>query len=74
MVTGAQIKAARALLGWSVRDLARHAAITIADVQEVENATELPRRRLVDAIAIQRALEEGGIKFIDSVGVQFPPP
>ena len=31
MITGAQIKAARVLLGWSVRDLARRAAIEIAE-------------------------------------------
>ena len=74
MITGVQIKAARALLGWSVGYLARRAAITIADAQDVEDATKVPRRRLADAAAIQQALEEAGIKFIDSVGVQLSPP
>ena len=43
MITGAQITAARALFGWSIQDLARHAGMEIADVQEAE--TSAMRRR-----------------------------
>jgi hypothetical protein len=71
MITGHQIKAARALLGWSVRDLARRAAIDIAETQELEDAGRLPKRRLKDLEIIQAILEDAGIMFIDSVGVRL---
>jgi transcriptional regulator with XRE-family HTH domain len=70
VITGAQIKAARVLLGWSVRDLARRSAIEIADVQDVEEELK-PAQRHVGAI--QGALEDAGITFIDSVGVELRP-
>jgi hypothetical protein len=70
MITGAQIKAARALLGWSVRDLARRAAIEIADVQDVEDTARPPKRHVA---VIRGALEHAGIAFIDSVGVELRP-
>ena len=73
MITGAQITAGRALLGWSIRDLARHAALDIAQVQDAETSVRMPKRRLPDLEAIQRALQDAGIEFIDSVGVQLLP-
>ncbi len=73
MITGAQIAAGRALLGWSLRDLARHAGMDIADVQDAERSADMPKRRLRDLPVIQRALEEAGVAFIDSVGVQLLP-
>ena len=57
MITGAQIKAARVLLGWSVRDLARRAAIEIADVQDVEDASRPPKRHIA-SIRYARKTEE----------------
>jgi hypothetical protein len=72
MIKGPQIKAARALLGWRVRDLGRHAAMDTADVQDVEDGT-LQKRRFKNAEIIQATLEGAGIEFIDDVGVQFRP-
>ena len=74
MITGAQITAARALLGWSIQDLARHAGMEIADVQEAETSAMLSNRQINDLAAIQQALEDAGIDFIDSVGVELRPP
>jgi hypothetical protein len=71
-IRGPQIKAARNLLGWSVRDLARHAAMDIADVQDVEEGT-VQKRGFKNAEIIQVTLEGAGIEFIDDVGVQFRP-
>jgi transcriptional regulator with XRE-family HTH domain len=73
MITGPQIKAARALLGWSVPDLARRAGMEIAEIQEIENARRRPKRKLNNAEVIQATLEDAGIELIDSVGVQFRP-
>jgi transcriptional regulator with XRE-family HTH domain len=71
MITGPQIKAARTLLGWSVGDLARRTGMNIADTRELEDAIEMPKRRHGDVATIQAALQDAGIKFIDSVGVHF---
>jgi hypothetical protein len=60
MITGPQIKAARALLGWSVPDLARRASIEIAEIQDIENVTRPPKRRLSNAEIIQATLEDAG--------------
>ncbi len=74
MIRGAQIKVARTLLGWSVRDLARRTGLHIADIQELESVTKVSNRRRNDVALIQAILEEAGIEFIESVGVQFRPP
>jgi transcriptional regulator with XRE-family HTH domain len=74
MITGPQIKTARVLLGWSVPDLARRTGIDIADIQELESAAKVPNRQRNDLELIQAILEEAGIQFIDTVGVQFRPP
>ncbi len=74
MITGPQIQAARTLLGWSVRDLARRTGLDIAGIQELESVAKVPYRRRDDLALVQTILEEAGIEFIDSVGVQFRPP
>lgn len=73
MITGPQITAARKLLGWSILDLSRHAGMEIADVQDTEASVGSPKRHLTNLTVIRRALEDAGIKSIDSVGVQFAP-
>lgn len=54
---------ARAAKGWSVRDLAREARVSAATVNrfEVEKAT--PNNSTL--AAIQRALEDAGIRFTE---------
>jgi transcriptional regulator with XRE-family HTH domain len=64
MITGPQIRAARALLGWSGADLARRAGISYPTVQRAETATGIPGMRLYNLIALQRALEAGGVIFL----------
>jgi predicted transcriptional regulator len=64
LVTIRQIKAARALLGWSQADLARGSGIsepTIARLEAVEG--EIGGRQGT-ARRIQAALEKAGIEFI----------
>ena len=64
MVTPAQIKAARALLGWHQADLARAAGISLNVVNRVEREVVDPRVSTLRAL--QRALEEAGIEFIEN--------
>ncbi len=74
MIKGPQIKVARTLLGWSVRDLARRTGLDTTDIQELESVAKISNRRRDDLALIQTILEEVGIEFIDTVGVQFRPP
>ena len=60
MITGPQIRAARALLGWSGADLARRAGISYPTVQRAG----IPGMRLYNLIALQNALEVGGVIFL----------
>jgi transcriptional regulator with XRE-family HTH domain len=66
MITPAQCRAARALLEWSQQDLATYAAVGIVTVHQLEAGLSQPRRATLDVI--RRALEAGGVEFIDENG------
>ena len=63
MITAAQVKAARVLLGLSQRDLAEIADLGIATVKRLETAAE-PRGAVTTILKVQDALEKAGIEFI----------
>src|SRR4029077_803913 len=66
-ITIEQIRAARALLGWSQTELAERAGLSLPTVKRVEINSDLR----VSSEARQRlrvALEEGGVEFIDENG------
>jgi transcriptional regulator with XRE-family HTH domain len=67
MITRAQIRMARAALGWGVRDLGRRAGVAANTVSRFENGMGATVATLAQ---IQTALEKGGIIFIpaDSEG------
>lgn len=66
-LTGAQIRAARALLDWSAADLARASQVSPATIQRLERmpgaSTLAHERTLMD---LRRALEEAGVLFVGS--------
>jgi transcriptional regulator with XRE-family HTH domain len=62
-----QLRAARALLGWSQTQLADRAGLSLPTVKRVE-AESGPRVSDAARYALQRALESGGIEFIDENG------
>jgi predicted transcriptional regulator len=65
MIMASQIRAARALLGLSQRELAVLAAIGLATVKRIEAAPDI--RGAADTFwKIQTALEKAGIVFISS--------
>ncbi len=64
MITPDQIKAARVLLNWRQSDLARAAKVSLNAVGRVER--EAADTRTSTLRAIQAALEEAGIEFIDN--------
>jgi transcriptional regulator with XRE-family HTH domain len=63
VLTPAQIRAARALLGWRQIDLARASGVSEVSIKNIErNATD-PRRSTM--LALQQALEKAGVEIIE---------
>ena len=65
MVTSDQIRSARAMLRWSAQELATKAGVGVSTVQRMENAVGVPSASGKNLDAVQRALETGGVIFID---------
>lgn len=61
----AQMRMARAALGWGVRDLAEKAGITANTVTRIENGADA-KQSTIDAI--RSAFEAAGIEFIPENG------
>jgi transcriptional regulator with XRE-family HTH domain len=68
-----QIKAARALLGWSQEDLAARANVSVPTVKRLEAADGLLGGREETGTKLRRALEGAGIDFTngDHAGVRL---
>ena len=75
MISGAQIRAARGLLGWTTRELARRATVSVSTVQLIENAGGSPNASREALAAVQNTLEAEGIEFLggDAPGVRLHP-
>lgn len=64
MITSGQIKAARALIGWTARDLAAKAEIGFSTLIRLESADGMPSGNIKTIDAVKKALEEAGVEFI----------
>lgn len=64
MLTGAQVRAARMVLRWTVQDLARVAAISVSTVKRLEVHDDVPPISAKNLQNVQSALEAAGIEFI----------
>ena len=67
-LTGAQIRAARALLKWTAADLARRSTLGVNTIRRAEAADDETSLTPANRIAIRRALETAGVEFIDENG------
>jgi transcriptional regulator with XRE-family HTH domain len=65
MLQVAQIRAARALLGWRQEDIAEAAKISIATIRRIESQEQLLTGNVSTLLKIQAAFEQAGIQFID---------
>jgi len=72
-ITGAQIRAARAFLGWSARALAKKANVPDFTLEWIEGDGKITTKDRNAVAAIQDALESAGVEFIGTIGVQLPP-
>ena len=68
MISSRQIRAARALLGWSQQDLADKSILSLNAVKRLETGHGDPRMSTV--MAIKKALEDAGVEFLAEVGGQ----
>ncbi len=69
MLSIEQIKAARALLGWTQEELAAAAGLSKPMINTLERRLANPK---VDTLAaLQRALEKAGVEFTDGSGVKL---
>ena len=68
MITGAQLRAGRALIRWSAEELANRSKIGVATVRRAELQDGTPGITAANADALQRALETAGVEFIAENG------
>jgi transcriptional regulator with XRE-family HTH domain len=68
MITGDQMRAARALLRWSAKKLAEMSGVSLPTIQRMEMAKGVPSGLSRNLEAVERTLENAGIIFIDENG------
>ena len=77
MITGSQIRAARALLKWSAAEFADKMGLARHTIMRLEQADDVPPSRTQTLMEIKRVFEEAGLEFIgtpdNGPGVRFRP-
>ena len=75
MITGQQIRSARAALSWSAQTLAELSGVSLRTLMRIEQTDGVPASRASTLMEIQRAFEAAGIEFIgspdDRPGIRF---
>ena len=66
MLHAAQIRAARALLGWRQNDLARASGVGPATIRRIEILRGSVKGNVSTQLKIQQAFERAGIRFIET--------
>jgi Arc/MetJ-type ribon-helix-helix transcriptional regulator len=67
-VAGFQIRAARAVLGWSAEVLARESSVSLRTIRRAELSDVHTSMTVANEQAVRRALEAAGVEFIDENG------
>ncbi len=65
MLSVVQLRAARALLGWSQSSLAEASGLAIATIKRMESARGPLKSSAENVLKVQQALEDAGVIFID---------
>ena len=75
MLTGVQIRSARAALRWALTDVALAAGVGVQTVVRMEAHNGVPPSRSSTLMALRSAFEAAGIEFIgtpdDGPGIRF---
>ncbi len=65
MLTADQIRAARAMLRWSARELAVRSSVHLTTIQRMEGQHDVLRGRIATLQKVQAALEAAGVEFTE---------
>jgi ribosome-binding protein aMBF1 (putative translation factor) len=65
-LTGLQIRAARAALGWSIDELAQRSLISARTIKRMEAINDIPASTAANLNAVKTTLEAAGIEFVGS--------
>ena len=75
MLTGAQIRAARHGLRWSVVELATNSGVSVSTIKRIEVDDGVPSASARNLVAVKAAIEAAGIEFIgtpdDAPGIRI---
>jgi ribosome-binding protein aMBF1 (putative translation factor) len=63
MITGAQIRSARAALGWSIAELAEKSGVGVRTIKRFEAVDGIPASRTSTLIELKAVLESVGVEF-----------
>jgi predicted transcriptional regulator len=66
LITGRQLKAARALLGWEQWDLAKKSGVAISTIRRMESFEGEIAARTATLSLVQKAVEKAGIEFLNN--------
>jgi len=67
-ITGAQMRAARALLRWAAADLVRESGVSLATIHRAEAVDGKTAMTFANASAVRRAFEAAGVELIEEDG------
>ncbi len=72
MITVAQLRAARGLVGWSQARLAEASGLALSTIKRMEASEDLLRGTAENVWKVEQALENAGVAFIGE-GNEFGP-
>ena len=70
-ISGAQLRAARALLKWSMRKLSDQCGVSESAISRGEQVNGMPPMQVRNLNAIRQVFEEHGIEFLGFDGVRL---
>ena len=70
-ITGAQLRAARALLDWSVRDLSIRCGVSQSAISRAEKRDDSLAMQERNYSVIQQTFEQHGIEFLGTNGLRI---
>lgn len=68
MLTGAQIRMARGVMRWSVKDLAEMSGVSSATIKRMEEVDGVPASIADNLMKIRKTFESAGLLFVDENG------
>ena len=72
MISGLQIRAARAILSWTASEVAEKTGLRRETVQRLEKYDDIPPSRTQSLVELRRVFEEAGVEFINAEGEKGP--